>query len=124
MRKKLLTLFGCVALAAGVAAAQDQPSSRPQQEPAPAAANQGFAGILLDAACKASQPSGECEVSAGTTSFGILTSDGKFLKFDSNGNTLAKTEIAKSEKAGKVSVSVTGTVDGSGTVHVENLAVN
>ena len=106
MHKRLLTLFGCVALAAGVAAAQ------------------GFAGILLDAACKASQATAECEVSAGTTSFGILTADGKFLKFDANGNTLAKREVGKSEKAGKISVSVTGTVDGSDTLHVENFAVN
>ena len=121
MRKRMLTLLGCVALAAGVAAAQDQPASAPRREPAQAA-GQSITGMLVDAACKASQPTAECEVSTGTTSFGILTSDGRFLKFDASGNTMAKSEIEKSKKTGKVSATVTGTVDGSDTVHVENLS--
>jgi len=119
--RKLLALFVCLGLAFGVVAAQQDPSrSSPQEQPA----SPSFAGLLLDAACKASQPSAECGVSAGTSSFGILTSDGKFLKFDANGNALAKSEIGKSEKTGKVSVSVTGTLDGSETIRVESFAVN
>ena len=123
MRKRLLTFLGCIALAAGLAAAQDQPqpASAPQREPAPAA-GQSITGMLVDAACKASQPTAACEVSASTTSFGILTSDGRFLKFDASGNTMAKSEIEKSKKTGKVSATVTGTVDGSDTVHVENVS--
>jgi hypothetical protein len=125
MRKRLLALFGCLALAAGVAAAQDnqpQPASAPQREAAQAAAGQSITGMLVDATCRAASPSAECEVSAGTTSFGILTSDGRFLKFDGNGNTLAKSEIEKSKKTGKVSATVTGSVDGTDTVRVENLS--
>ena len=125
MRKRLLTFFGCIALAAGVAAAQDQqPSSRPQQEPAPAAAGQSITGMLVDAGCKAAQPTAECEISADTSSFGILTSDGRFLKFDASGNTMAKAEIDKAKKTGKVSATVSGTVDKLDTVHVDNFSCN
>jgi hypothetical protein len=123
MRKRLLTLLGCMTLAAGVAAAQDQPASAPPGQPAQAA-GQSITGMLVDAACKASQPTADCEVSGNTASFGIMTSDGKFLKFDASGNRKAKSEIEKSKKTGKVSASVTGSVDGSDTVHVENLSVS
>jgi len=109
-----------------VAAAQDNqpqaPASAPQREPVQAAAGQSITGMLVDATCRAASPSAECEVTAGTTSFGILTSDGRFLKFDANGNTLAKSEMDKSKKTGKVSATVTGSVDGSDTVRVENLS--
>ena len=124
MRKTLLTFLGCMALAAGAAAAQqDQPGPGPERAPVQAAA-QSITGMLVDADCKAVQPAAECEVSAATSSFGIMTSDGKFLKFDASGNRKAKSEIDKAKKTGKVSASVTGSVDGSNTVHVENLSVS
>jgi hypothetical protein len=85
-------------------------------------------GILVDAACQTTHTTRtettpaktettrtevtECPVTASTTSFGILTSDGRFIRFDNPSNTKV-VEIVRSNSAlGKSRVSVVGTANG------------
>jgi cytoskeletal protein RodZ len=114
--------------------------------------NTTYAGTLVDAACRTthtehnesstSNPdanttktestrttsdSTECPVTTSTTSFGLLTPDGKFVRFDNPSNTRV-IEMVKSNKAwnkaieGKkpVRVRVVGTANGD-TVVVESI---
>lgn len=48
-----------------------------------------------------------------------MTSNGKFLKFDAAGNSKAKAVIGQAGKAGKVSATVTGKLEGD-TIYVQD----
>jgi hypothetical protein len=107
----VLTLTLAVGLLAPAGwSAQQRPAEEKEQ-------TKTFAGMLVDADCKARDPAKPCEVSGGTTSFGLVTADG-WAKFDPQGNSLAA-NYAKG-KEGPIKVKVTGKLAGD-TIQVEQL---
>ena len=62
----------------------------------------------------------ECALQCQKSGFGIVTSDHKFLKFDSNGNSLVLDALKKSDKNAHLRVDVSGDVQGD-TLKVTSL---
>ena|SRR5689334_1761337 len=54
----------------------------------------------------------ECALQCQKSGFGIVTSDHRFLKFDSNGNSLVLDALKKSDKNAHLRVDVSGDVQG------------
>lgn len=93
--------------------------------------DQTFTGNLIDTAC-ATKTAGHmdkvkghprsCSLMEGCTKsgFGIVTSDGKFHKFDEAGNKLALTLLQNSKTEKDVVVTVTGSED-AGTIKVTKI---
>ncbi len=79
-----------------------------------------WTGALADANCKARTPADACEVTASTGSYGIVLSDGKFAKFDSQGNSLVAAQLRG--KQGKVTAKVTGKLSGD-AIQVEQVQI-
>jgi len=90
-----------------------------------------FSGNLLDVACagrmagnvdkaKAHKKSCALMENCQKSGFGIVTSDGKLLKFDENGNKQALELLNKTSKESDIVVEVTGTKDGD-TLKVSKL---
>jgi hypothetical protein len=93
----------------------------PQMKSIEAELQQVWTGTLVDAACKAADASGACEVSQETKAFGLQTADGKFYKFDANGNSKAGAALQKAaNKTGAISVTVTGSMEGD-TIKVASI---
>jgi hypothetical protein len=122
MLRAILFLLASAALTAGLtcawtAPAPDAPTALVQD------AIQSWTGTLVDAGCKSSSPAQACEVSTNTANFGIMTSNGKFFKFDAEGNSKAKAAIGESRKAGKVTITVAGKLAGD-TIYVQDFRLS
>jgi len=63
----------------------------------------------MDHHVDAKQVEKHCKVSSGTTSYALVTSDGKFLKLDDAGNTKAMQELNLGASTGNTASSTTGT---------------
>jgi len=84
-----------------------------------------YSGVLMDVACGAKTPKNEhpdarakghtksCALMENCmkSGYGIFV-DGKFLKFDDKGNSLAKSVLESTKKDKDIEVTVTGTLDG------------
>ena len=82
---------------------------------------QTFAGTLVDADCKAADTNGVCEITDATKHFGIMTSDGKYTKFDKDGDSKAKSVLATTAmKTGAIRASVNGKMAGD---HIKVVSV-
>ena len=83
-----------------------------------------WSGQLADANCKQATPDQACAISATTTAFGIVTADGKFLKFDAEGNEKAMTALKASSASakGEARATVSGQLV-KDTIKVENLKI-
>ena len=92
-----------------------------QDEKGRGAGSQSWTGTLADASCKATTPTEACEVTASTGSYGMVMSDGKFAKFDSQGNSLVAAQLRG--KQGKVTAKVTGKLSGD-TIQVEQVQID
>ena len=88
-------------------------------------------GILVDQACSADMSyddakghSKECAMmdDCKKSGFGVVTADGKFLKFDAAGDKKALEAIEASDKEEGIMISVDGTVDGK-TIKVTSLKI-
>lgn len=88
-------------------------------------------GILVDQACSpkmsyddAKGHSKECAMmdDCKKSGFGVVTADGKFLKFDAAGDKQALKAIEAAAKEEGIAVSVDGTVDGK-TIKVTSLKI-
>lgn len=135
--RKLLVPFMTLSLTLGCVAAiaqdktpppaQEHQQVTPQQaapqqpaEPVQAqAASQSWTGTLLDAQCKTADASKTCAITDSTTSFGIVTSNGHFAKFDDAGNTMV-TAKRKDPQGVPTKVKVSGKLDGD-TLSVESI---
>lgn len=77
--------------------------------PAQAAAGSTFTGTLIDADCRAANAAAKCEVTEATKSFGLVASDGKFVKLDDAGNIKVDAALkSSSDKPGEKKASITG----------------
>jgi len=80
-----------------------------------AAAADTFSGTVVDVMCRAKDLAGhtrECAVACAKSGYGLVTADGKFLKFDETGNARTLTALKKSTKDKDLKAKVSGNVDG------------
>ena len=80
-----------------------------------AAAADSFSGTVVDVMCRAKDLAGhtrECAVACAKSGYGLVTADGKFLKFDESGNARTLTALKKSTKDKDLKAKVSGNVDG------------
>ncbi len=84
-------------------------------------------GILMDTTCKTMKSPEEhtrkCALHCADGGFGLVTADGKFLKFDKAGDEKALTLLRKSKKDENLKATVTGTLAGE-TLKVETVTLD
>lgn len=86
-----------------------------------------WSGILIDTNChtkqKPEEHSRKCAIHCADSGFGLLTSDGKFVKFDKPGDEKALAALKASKKDNDLKATVTGTLEGD-TLQVETVTLN
>ncbi len=78
------------------------------------AAAETFSGTVMDVMCRAKDPANhtrECAINCAKSGYGLVTADGKFLKFDAAGNKRTLAALKKSTKEKDLKVNVTGKLD-------------
>jgi hypothetical protein len=83
--------------------------------PVIAAAAESVSGTVVDVMCRTKDLAGhtrQCAVTCAKSGFGVVTADGKFLKFDEAGNTKALAALKTLSREKDLKAKVTGTVDG------------
>jgi hypothetical protein len=82
-----------------------------------------WTGTLVDVMCKDKDLAGhtrKCAMACAKSGYGLVLSDGKFVKFDEQGNAKALAALKASEKEKDLKAKVTGTLDGD-VVQVESV---
>ena len=72
-------------------------------------------GTLVDVMCKNKDIAAhtkKCALGCAKSGFGLVTSDGKFVKFDESGNAQALAALKATEKEKDLKARVEGTLDG------------
>jgi hypothetical protein len=80
-----------------------------------AAAAADFSGTVVDVMCRGKDLAGhtrECAVTCAKSGYGLVTADGKFLKFDEAGNARTLAALKKSAKEKDLKAKVSGALDG------------
>lgn len=88
-----------------------------------AALAETYSGTVVDVMCKGKDLSShtkECALSCAKSGFGLVTADGKFLKFDEDGNAKALEAIKATDKEKDLKAKVTGEMDND-TLKVESI---
>jgi hypothetical protein len=83
-------------------------------------------GTVVDVMCKGkdlASHSKQCALSCSKSGFGLVTSDGKFYKFDESGNAKALAAIKKTAKDKDLKATVTGAMDGD-IIKVESIKIS
>src|SRR5947209_17302628 len=83
---------------------------------APLAAAETFTGTVVDVMCRTKDLAGhtrECALSCSRSGFGLVTADGKFVKFDEKGNARTLAALQASSKEKNIKAKVTGSMNGS-----------
>jgi len=79
------------------------------------AAAESVSGTVVDVMCRAKDLAGhtrQCAVTCAKGGFGVVTADGKFLKFDEAGNAKTLAALKGLSKEKDLKARVTGTLDG------------
>ncbi|MBZ5590940.1 MAG: hypothetical protein LAP39_01790 [Acidobacteriia bacterium] len=82
-------------------------------------------GTLVDVMCKnkdIASHTKKCALGCAKSGFGLVTGDGKFVKFDEAGNAKALAALKATEKETDLKAKVEGTLDGD-TVQVSSIAI-
>src|SRR3954447_8692665 len=82
---------------------------------AAAASAADFSGTVVDVMCRGKDLAGhtrECAVTCAKSGYGMVTAEGKFLKFDEAGNARTLAALKKTAKEKDLKAKVTGTLDG------------
>ena len=92
-----------------------------------AAFAESFSGTLVDNMCKgkadlAAHPT-KCAIKCSDSGYGLMSADGKFMKFDEAGNAKALSLLKGTKKESDLKATVTGSVDGD-TLKVENVSLD
>jgi hypothetical protein len=88
-----------------------------------AASADSFSGTVVDVMCRAKDLAGhtrECAVACSRTGYGLVTADGRFLKFDEVGNARALALLKQSTREKELKARVGGTLQ-SGVLKVESI---
>ena len=111
MRRILIAAFLCAAFAASMLSV--------------AAFAETLNGTLVDVMCKDKDLAGhttKCALGCAKSGFGLVTGEGKFLKFDEAGNAKALAALKATKKEGDLKAKVDGTVDGD-NVQVSSIEI-
>jgi len=87
------------------------------------AAAETLSGTVVDVMCRGKDLAShtrECAVTCSKSGFGLVTADGKFLKFDGSGNARTLTALRKLGREKDLKAKVTGSVTGE-VVKVEGI---
>src|SRR5437016_5633648 len=79
------------------------------------AAAESFSGTVVDVMCRGKDLAShtrECSLACAKSGFGMVTAEGKFLKFDEAGNARTLSMLKKAAKEKDLKAKVTGTLDG------------
>jgi hypothetical protein len=82
-----------------------------------------WTGTLVDVMCKGKDLAShttKCAVACAKSGYGLVLSDGKFIKFDESGNARALAALKASTKEKDLKARVTGSLDGD-TVRVSSI---
>src|SRR5947209_9633270 len=74
-----------------------------------------WTGTLVDVMCKGkdlSSHTAKCAVSCAKSGYGLVLSDGKFVKFDESGNAKAMAALKSTDKEKDLKAKVSGSLDG------------
>ena len=92
-----------------------------------AAFAESFTGTLVDNMCKGKEDlaahTAKCAIKCSDSGYGLMSADGKFMKFDESGNTKALTLLKGTKKESDLKATVTGSVDGD-TLKVDNISLD
>ena len=87
-----------------------------------------FNGLLMDTMCaakkldQASSHTAQCMKDCATSGFGLVTKDGKYLKFNEGGNAKALKALKADNRQANLQVKVTGELKGS-VIRVDSIAM-
>ncbi len=84
-----------------------------------------WSGTLVDVMCKGKDLAGhtrECALTCAKSGFGVVLSDGRFLKFDETGNAKTLSALKAATKEKDLKATVTGEKDGE-TIQVASLTL-
>jgi hypothetical protein len=84
-----------------------------------------WSGTVVDVMCKGKDLAGhtrQCAVGCAKGGFGLVLSDGKFLKFDETGNSKALAALKASSKEKDLKTKITGTLEGD-VIKVESVEI-
>ena len=90
---------------------------------APLAAAESFSGTVVDTMCRGKDLAShtrECAVTCSKSGYGLVTADGKFLKFNEAGNARAFSLLKKLTKDKDLKAKVSGTLAGD-VLNVETI---
>jgi hypothetical protein len=76
---------------------------------------ESYSGTVVDVMCKGKDLAShtrECAITCSKSGYGLVTADGKFLKFDEGGNARALSTLKKQTKEKDLKAKVTGSVSG------------
>ncbi|MBZ5626728.1 MAG: hypothetical protein LAQ69_49825 [Acidobacteriia bacterium] len=79
------------------------------------AAAESFSGTVVDVMCRGKDLAGhtrECALTCAKSGYGMVTAEGKFLKFDEAGNARTLSVLKKATKEKDLKAKVTGMLDG------------
>ncbi len=82
-----------------------------------------WSGYLVDNMCKDKDlptHTRKCALACAKSGYGLMTSDGKYLKFDEKGNAKALAALKATKKEKDLKAKVSGTED-AGIIHVESV---
>lgn len=85
-----------------------------------------FNGTVVDVMCKGKDLAShtkKCAVGCAKGGYALVTSDGKFLKFDEAGNAKALTALKATSKDADLKATVEGSMDGD-LLKVSSIAIN
>lgn len=86
---------------------------------------ESWSGTLIDTMCKAKDAAShtrQCAVGCAKGGYGLVLSDGKFVKFDESGNAKALATLKAATKDKDLKAKVTGKLDGE-VIAVESIAL-
>ncbi len=84
-----------------------------------------WSGTVVDVACKGKDLSGhatKCAISCAKSGYGLVTADGKFVKFDEEGNAKALAALKSTKKDKDLKATVSGELDGD-VIKVASIAI-
>lgn len=76
---------------------------------------ESWSGTVIDVMCKGREPvdhTRQCAIGCSKSGFGVLTPDGRFIRFDDAGNAKSLAVLKASKKEKDLRVKVTGSRDG------------
>ena len=85
-----------------------------------------FSGTVIDVMCKdkdAAAHTKDCALSCSKGGYGLVTSDGKFMKFDEKGNAKAMTALKATKKSSDLKATVKGTAAGD-VLKVDTISID